>query len=231
MEVRRWCVLELSVFPDEANCHVWSKANRCNCRIPESENSDEVMEHERGTPYLNVWCDLTLFFNWTSHFWGSHTKGSITPEHVEKLRNHADGRRMHLAARRIPPPPPPHYVNPVKAFLDKHFPGKWVGRGGSIPWPPRSPDLAALEFFLRGYIKDLVYQTEVQDVEELRRRTTAASDSCTSDAAKHLARGGMLSGRLSGHQGSTCGNLPRNFKTWKLSVFFVEFPMFLSILV
>lgn len=31
-----------------------------------------------------------------------------------------------------------------------------MGRGGPIIWPPRSPDLNVLDFFVWGYIKDLV---------------------------------------------------------------------------
>jgi hypothetical protein len=65
----------------------------------------------------------------------------------------------------------------VKVFLDQQFPGKWIGKGGGpIAWPPRSPGLTSLYFFLRGYVKDLVYLTKVQDVEELRRRITAACE-------------------------------------------------------
>jgi hypothetical protein len=55
----------------------------------------------------------------------------------------------------------------------------WIGRRGPIAWPPRSPDLTLLDFFLWGYIKDLVYQTKVQDVAELRRRITAACETVT----------------------------------------------------
>ena len=30
------------------------------------------------------------------------------------------------------------------------FPDAWIGRGGPIPWPPRSPDLSPLDFFPVG---------------------------------------------------------------------------------
>jgi hypothetical protein len=32
----------------------------------------------------------------------------------------------------------------------------WIGRGGTVAWPPRSPDLTPLDFFLCGYIKALI---------------------------------------------------------------------------
>jgi hypothetical protein len=31
--------------------------------------------------------------------------------------------------------------------LDVKFPGRWIGRGGPIAWPPRSPDLTPLDIF------------------------------------------------------------------------------------
>jgi hypothetical protein len=36
---------------------------------------------------------------------------------------------------------------------------------------------------------------------------------------------------LSGHQGRTCGDLPRSMKAWKVLASFSEVPMFLSVLV
>ena len=32
-------------------------------------------------------------------------------------------------------------------FFNERFPDAWIGRGGPIPWPPRSPDLSPLDFF------------------------------------------------------------------------------------
>jgi hypothetical protein len=48
-----------------------------------------------------------------------------------------------------------------------------------ITWPPRSSNLTPLDFFLWGYIKDLVHQKKVQSVEELRYRITAACKTVT----------------------------------------------------
>ena len=46
----------------------------------------------------------------------------------------------------------------VTTFLDEIFPGLWEERGGPTTWPPRSPDLTALDFFAWGFIKDVVYR-------------------------------------------------------------------------
>ncbi|CAH2001904.1 unnamed protein product, partial [Acanthoscelides obtectus] len=38
---------------------------------------------------------------------------------------------------------------------------RWIGRGGPVAWPPRSPDLNPLDFFVWGFLKEKVYQTPV----------------------------------------------------------------------
>jgi hypothetical protein len=64
-------------------------------------------------------------------------------------------------------------------YLDMNFPGLWVGHDGPIPWPPRSPDITPLDFFLRGYVKDIVYKTHVISFDELKLRIVAAIETVT----------------------------------------------------
>jgi len=49
----------------------------------------------------------------------------------------------------------------VKDFLNESFPNRWLGRRGTIPWPPRSSDLTSLDYYLWGHMKTLVYETKV----------------------------------------------------------------------
>jgi hypothetical protein len=48
---------------------------------------------------------------------------------------------------------PAHFSLFARRYLNRKFPGRWIGRGGPISWPPRSPDL-----------------NPVDDVETLRNR-------------------------------------------------------------
>ena len=43
---------------------------------------------------------------------------------------------------------PSHWGLEGRQFLNETFPDRWIGRDGPIPWPPRSPDLTQLDFFL-----------------------------------------------------------------------------------
>ncbi|GBO16076.1 hypothetical protein AVEN_938-1 [Araneus ventricosus] len=45
------------------------------------------------------------------------------------------------------------------------FPRRWIGKGGPIQWPPKSPDIAPPDFFLWGYMKNIVYQSPIRDAE------------------------------------------------------------------
>ena len=61
-------------------------------------------------------------------------------------------------------------------FLNETFPDRWIGRDGPISWPPRSPDITPLDFFLWGYVKDIVYRTKVRDITELKQGISNAID-------------------------------------------------------
>ena len=57
---------------------------------------------------------------------------------------------------------PPHWSLATRALLNTMFPGRWIGRAGAtdqnmLDWPPRSPDITPLDFFLWGYVKDDVF--------------------------------------------------------------------------
>ena len=65
---------------------------------------------------------------------------------------------------------PAHYDKEVRAWLNEEFPGKWIGRRGSIEWAPRSPDLTPCDFFLWGYLKQKVYSKPLKDLNELKER-------------------------------------------------------------
>lgn len=63
------------------------------------------------------------------------------------------------------------------ALLDEYFNNRWMGRGtrrypSPYPWPPRSPDLTVMDFFLWGYLKSKLYTgTNYGSLQELREAT------------------------------------------------------------
>jgi len=62
---------------------------------------------------------------------------------------------------------PSHYARHVMQHLNDTFPNKWIGRGSTINWPPRSPYLTPLHFCLCGLMKSEVYRKKVDTRDEL----------------------------------------------------------------
>jgi len=71
---------------------------------------------------------------------------------------------------------PPHYTRHVRDYLNESFPNRWLGRGVPVTWPPRSPDLTPLDYYLLGHMKTLVYETKVDSNAALRDRIFAAAE-------------------------------------------------------
>jgi hypothetical protein len=44
-----------------------------------------------------------------------------------------------------------HYIGEVREYRNTRFPGRWVGTAAPLAWPPRSPDLTALDFLNHNY--------------------------------------------------------------------------------
>lgn len=67
---------------------------------------------------------------------------------------------------------PVHFGRQVQNFLNTAYPEKWIGRGGFINWPARSPDLTPLDYFLWGALKAIVYsdRRKPETREELMER-------------------------------------------------------------
>jgi len=68
------------------------------------------------------------------------------------------------------------------------FPNGWIGRDGPTPWPPRSPDITPLDFFLWRYVKDKVFSTPVPDITNLKARITKAFATVTEDMLENTWR-------------------------------------------
>lgn len=72
---------------------------------------------------------------------------------------------------------PSHYSQRVRDFLNVRYPNRWIGRGSLFPWPPRSPDLTVLDFYLWGRIKNIVYETRPTTREDMINRIEIAINS------------------------------------------------------
>jgi hypothetical protein len=82
---------------------------------------------------------------------------------------------------------PPHYVICVRRWLDLQFPVHWIGRRGPVEWPPKSPVLTPLDFYLWRLLKAIVYQVKIQNMDHLRERIRNACARLTPDLLKRVS--------------------------------------------
>jgi transposase len=71
---------------------------------------------------------------------------------------------------------PSHFARAVRRHLTRRYGERWMGRGGPVPWPPRSPDLNPVDYCVWGHVKSLVYSyaSAVDTNEELQHRIEGA---------------------------------------------------------
>lgn len=65
---------------------------------------------------------------------------------------------------------PAHQLIAVRNRLLEVFQNRVIALHLPVEWPPRSPDLTPCDYFLWGYLKDKVYRTPPQNVNDLRNK-------------------------------------------------------------
>lgn len=164
------------VFSDEATFELTGNVNRHNCRYWSDVNPHWKRDNHTQYPQkLNVWAGILNdrpvgpFFiegNLTAQVYTVMLREQIVPA----IRDIAGGNMDEIYFQQDGAPP--HYGVIVRQYLNEVFQDRWIGRRGHIEWPPRSPDLTPLDFFLWGYLKSKVYATKPQDLDDLRGRIT-----------------------------------------------------------
>ncbi|KOC71338.1 hypothetical protein WH47_05048 [Habropoda laboriosa] len=79
-----------------------------------------------------------------------------------------------------------HYAANVRTYLDEAFRDRWIGRGGSVPWPPRSPDMNPLDFFFWGHLKTAVYRDPMATRDEVVARIHGAVATISRDTLRRV---------------------------------------------
>lgn len=171
--------LQRICFSDESTFHTSGKVNRHNVRIWGSEPPNNMIERERDSPKVNVWCGLMHNKVIGPFFFAEKTITASIYLDMLELYACPQLRRYQPWVIFQQDGAPPHWGLTVREFLSHTFPDRWIGRDGPISWPPRSPDITPLDFFLWGYIKDYVYSAPTPDVQTLTFRIQNAVESIT----------------------------------------------------
>ena len=171
--------LEKVIFSDEAIFHLEGSINKHNSSFWSQKNPNWVVEKTMHSPKIMVWAAVGApgiigpFFlegNVDGESYLRLLQDEFYPE-FSSLPNQSELLFMQDGA-------PPHWAQPVRDWLNTTLPQMWIGRGSSrdenIPWPPRSPDLTPMDFFVWGFIKSKVYVRNYATLEELKTAIAAA---------------------------------------------------------
>ncbi|GFV43076.1 DUF4817 domain-containing protein [Trichonephila clavipes] len=131
------------LFSDEAHFWLNGYVNKQNCRIWSEANPQVYVETSLHPEKLTVLCTL----------WAG---GIIGPYFFKNddLWFQQDGAACHTARATID-------------LLKDTFGDLLILRFGPVNWPPRSCDLTPLDYFLRDYVKSLVYADKPQTLDHL----------------------------------------------------------------
>lgn len=163
--------LKQILWTDEASFTTSGRFNRKNTHVWAQENPHAYQQiQHQGRQSIGVWCGIIdnrvigpIFFN-----------GNLnSAQYLQLLENEIDllldelPLRIMMNAVWQQDGAPIHNSNRVTNFLSERYP-LWIGKSGQIRWPPRSPDLTPLDYFLWGHLKNKVYKDRPQNIEELK---------------------------------------------------------------
>lgn len=178
-DIEEYHFLKKILWTDEARFDQEGVFNYHNMHVWATENPRAMRESSFQHRFsLNVWAGVVDDVLVGPHFFEGNLTGvkyldflqhnlpqlldQLTQQQREELIFQQDGA-------------PPHFTNDVRQWLTENYP-IWIGRGGTVAWPPRSPDLTPLDFYVWGYMKSEVYKTVVRDENDLRNRIIEAAN-------------------------------------------------------
>lgn len=178
-------LLSKILWSDEARFHNNGVVNRHNSHYWSVENPRWVRETRFQTRWgVNVWCGLFNGRLIGPYFFEGYLNGQ---RYLNILENELPALLddIPLNERRDmiwqQDGAPPHNNGIVANYLNARFPNKWIGTHGPFRWPPRSPDMTPLDFFVWGYLKDLVYNEQPVDVNDLKIKIRRACNNLTQE--------------------------------------------------
>ena len=149
--------------------------NRYNCTYWSQENPHVILEKEVNVLAITVWAAMSsngfigpFFFDallFDSYFFDDTGKRYLNMLQIYFFPKVQQQEDIYFQQDRAPA----HYAHCVRESLDINFNDKWIGRRGSFEWPARLPDLSSVEFFLWGFLKDMVYKEKPRTIPDIRR--------------------------------------------------------------
>jgi hypothetical protein len=152
--------------------------NKQNYRYWAAEDPQEPHRPPLHSDKSTVWCGIAPFGALGPHFFEDNEGAAVTltsERYVEVSHNFCGPelrrRGIDLSSVWFPQDAATaHSARASMSVLREMFPQHVISRGGDVPWPARSPDLTACDYFLWGYLKSKVLISKLRTIEELKRR-------------------------------------------------------------
>lgn len=165
---------------------LWSDESRfTNCGVFNRHNNVYWADQN---PFLNR--ELHHQVRWGFNVWLGVINGHVlfyifhdnltSPRYFEILQNYVDVTLDNLPLQDVAnmwfqqDGAPPHNGRIITDYLNRQYGNNWIGNRGPISWPARSPDLTPLDFCIWGYLKDNVYFTPHNTIEDLEAAVVRA---------------------------------------------------------
>lgn len=183
--------VEKVLFSDEATFTNRGGVNRHNMHYYSDVNPHWYRHQEFQRQWsINVWAGIVGDTVIGPYFFEEHLNGAnylnfLRTELPDLLQNVLLNARPGIWFQQDGAPA--HRSRQVTAFLNDHFPNRWIGIGSTIcVWPPRSPDLTPLDYFLWGFVKERVFLTEPTTIENMKDRIRNAFEEITPEVLQRV---------------------------------------------
>lgn len=179
------------LFVDEATFHKNGNVNRHNFHYYATANQFFIRTHSQTRWSLNAWGGIVGNYVIGPYFFETRVTGPVyldflqneLPRLLYNLPNFVKERMWYLHDGA-----PVHHTALIHEHLNNEFPDRWIGRGGPFQWPPRSPDLTKMDFFLWGYVKDEVYKVPPTTKENMKDRITQVFRNINNNVLNEVSR-------------------------------------------
>jgi hypothetical protein len=172
-------------FSDECRFSLDRVVNKQNCVFYALENPHYSIPVSHTKKSTHVWCALSTHGIIGPYFFRefvtskSYTEMLLSYFLPETVKFHSEINFFFQQDGA-----PAHTAKTTKELLDQLLPEQWIGLGGPLSWPPRSPDLTPPDFFLWGYVKSKVYMDDPSTVEDLEENITSAIEAILAEMCK-----------------------------------------------
>jgi len=189
LEFAQWILRNQHLLPDilwtdEAYFSVDGLVNRHNCVIWANENPHKMLMKSLHPEKVCVWMAFGANYKLAPFFFDGtvdqNNYTSLLRDHMfPQLRRKRKINNVifqHDGA-------PPHFSIQARDFLGTQLPEtRVIGRGFGIPWPPRSPDLSPLDYYLWGTLKQRVFHAfRPSNLNELKAKISEEIEAISAD--------------------------------------------------